>query len=428
MLQYWRFYWPLTLTGVGLVLATQFQNGVLARFPNAVVELAVFALAYSTYGFFNAALNFTAQLSNVFARSARATKLTHRFVVMASIVLMLPLAAIAHTDTGAALLGTVYGIDDGLTDRVNEYLVLLAPLILLTAQRFYLNGLLIQAHLTGWVTTLSFIYLATVVATLLIGLTAGLRAVHVLVGAEALALTVQVCASLWVKARHYTLPNNPEHEALTYSELVRFFVPISTTGVMFALSRPVLYAFVSRTPDGVLAIAAMRVAFDLSVMFQQAANQFRHFFVSFGLTDLRTKKVFMACVAAGLTALMLTFVLTPLSSWVWRDLMAIPQPARVLSVDVFLVLCLMPAVIIWRNYYHGHLMVNRRTNAMALGGMLRVASIFLLAYLAAAAGWLDHISAALILLLGFVTETLVVLVAVAHQKGQALRAKATANM
>ena len=32
MLQYWRFYWPLALTGVGLVLAMQFQNGVLARF------------------------------------------------------------------------------------------------------------------------------------------------------------------------------------------------------------------------------------------------------------------------------------------------------------------------------------------------------------------------------------------------------------
>ena len=124
MLAYWRFYWPLTLTGLGMVLAVQVQNGVLARFPNAITELAVFALAYSTYGFFNAALNFTAQLSNVYARSPHATRLTRRFVLGASVVLMMPLLLIAHSDTGARLIGATYGIDRELTARVIEYLIL----------------------------------------------------------------------------------------------------------------------------------------------------------------------------------------------------------------------------------------------------------------------------------------------------------------
>ena len=78
--QYWRFYWPLALTGVAMVLAMQFQNGVLARYPDAVAELAVFALASSTFGFFNAGLNFTAQLANVYARSARGKRMSHGFV------------------------------------------------------------------------------------------------------------------------------------------------------------------------------------------------------------------------------------------------------------------------------------------------------------------------------------------------------------
>jgi len=410
------------------VLATQFQNGVLARFPEAVTELAVFALAYSTYGFFNAALNFTAQLSNVYARGRHATALTRRFVIAASIILMLPLLGIAHTGPGAGLLSLVYGIDAQFTQRVIEYLVLLSPLILLSAQRFYLNGLLIQARLTGWVTTLTLTYLASMISGLLIGFAAGLKAAHVLVGAEAIALSVQVGASLWVKRHHYQMPESPEHDDLTYAELARFFVPVSTTGIMFALSRPLLYAFVSRTADGVMAIAAMRVAFDLSVMFQQAANQFRHFFVTFGLIDIARKRLFMTLVAMGLTALMLGFVCTPLSLWVWRDLLAIPDAARRLSEEVFLVLCLMPTVIIWRNYYHGHLMVYRRTNAMAVGGITRAASILVLAYGAFITGWLNHTSAALILILGFVSETLVVLVAVGRQKGQTLREKATAKI
>ena len=137
---------------------------------------------------------------------------------------------------------------------------------------------------------------------------------------------------------------------------------------MFALSRPVLYAFVARTPDGVLAIAAMRVAFDFAMIFQQAANQFRHFFVTFGLDDLAVKRQFMAMVCAGITAIMLVIALTPLSNLIWRDLMGIPDAVREISVDVMLVMCLIPAVIIFRNYYHGRLMVERRTAGMAAAG------------------------------------------------------------
>ena len=69
MLAYWRFYWPLALIGVGMVLSVQFQNAALAKYPNAVTELAVLALAYGVFSFFNASLQFIAQLSNVYAVS-----------------------------------------------------------------------------------------------------------------------------------------------------------------------------------------------------------------------------------------------------------------------------------------------------------------------------------------------------------------------
>ena len=64
MLAYWRFYWPLALIGVGMVLSVQFQNATLAKYPDAVTELAVLALAYGVFSFFNASLQFIAQLSN----------------------------------------------------------------------------------------------------------------------------------------------------------------------------------------------------------------------------------------------------------------------------------------------------------------------------------------------------------------------------
>ncbi len=398
-----------------MVLGVQFQNAALARYPEAVTELALFALGYGTFGFFRASLNFIAQLSNVFARSREGTHRCHRFVIAASVVIMLPLVLLGESDAGALLIAWLYGTDEVLTARVQEYLIYLAPIILLGAQRFYYTGLLVQARLTGWVTNLNVLFLAVQIAGLIVGFSLGFRAVVVMVGSETFAIVCQLAATLWVKRRYYRLPEVEEHEHLTYRELVGFFIPVSMTGVMFALSRPVLYAFVTRVPAGLPAIAAMRVAFDFSMLFQQAANQFRHFFVTFGLDDLPGKRRFMAIVGAALTAIMLVFAVTPLQTWIWRDLMRIPDDVRVLSVQVFLIMCAMPAVIIVRNYFHGRLMVERRTSGMAVGSVLRVVTIYLGAQACFSLGWLDHVTATVILLLGFVIETLVVLQAAARE-------------
>ncbi len=425
MLQYWRFYWPLALTGVAMVLSVQFQNAALARYPEAVTELAVYALGYGAFGFFRASLNFIAQLTTVFARSVEALRRCQRYVLSVSVLIMLPLIYLGHSEGGAWLLAAAFGTEPDITARVQEYLIYLAPIVLLGAQRFYYTGLLVQARLTGWVTILNVIFLVAVILGLLAGFSLGFRPVYALVGSEALAIALQLLLTIWVKRTYYRLPEVAEHQNVTYRELTAFFIPVSMTGVMFALSRPVLFAFVSRLPEGLATIAALRVAFDFSMLFQQAANQFRHFFVTFGLDDLPGKRRFMALVGSAITAIMLIFALTPLSAWVWRDLMSIPEEVLSMSVQVFLIMCLMPAVILLRNYFHGRLMVERRTSGMAVGSALRVIGIYFGAMLFFNLGWLNHITASLLLIMGFLIETAVVVQAAVNGKG--VREKATAN-
>lgn len=417
MLTYWRFYWPLALTGVAMVLSVQFQNGALARYPDAVTELAVFALAYGTFAFFRASLHFVSQLSNVYARSREGTRRTFRFVLTAGLILTVPLLALGHLEGGRAFLNAAYSIDREIGDRVAEYLVYLAPLVIVTALRFYYTGLLVQARLTGAVTVLNVMFLTVVIVGLIAGFSSGLRPVVVLVGSEALATLLHLAGSVAVYRRSYRAPLVAEHEQVSYRELTGFFIPVSLTGVMFALSRPVLFAFMSRAPGGLAAIAAMRVAFDFATIFQQAANQFRHFFVTFGLDDLPRKRRFMVIVCTGITLIMLVFSVTPLADVIWRDLMRIPDDVRALSVDVMLVMCLMPAVIVFRNYFHGRLMVERRTVGMAAGALLRVGAIYLMAQGLFVAGWLSHITASAALILGFVVEAGVVLWAAARPAG-----------
>lgn len=410
MRQYWRFYWPLALTGVATVLAIQFQNAALARYPSAVTELAVFALATSVYGLFASGLNFASQLANVFARSRRGLRLSRRFIAAWSIALSAPLAAIGITDAGARGIAVVFGIDAALALRVHEYLLYMLPLLFVTGQRFFLTGLLVQGRHTGWVTVLNVAFLAVAGSALVVGFALRLAPVATLVGAQIVSGVLHWGLSALVVRLRYRLPEVAEHEDLRVPDLVRFFLPMTATGLMFAVSRPVLFAFVARAPDGVATIAALRVAFDFSHVFQQAANQFRHFFVTFGLDDLAAKRRFMILVCAGITGIMLAVALTPLSDWLLGRLLGVHGLVLAHAVEALLVLCLMPAVIVVRNYYHGLLMVRRRTTGMAIGGVLRVLAMAALAQTAYAVGGLDHTTAAAILLLGFATETLAVLV------------------
>jgi hypothetical protein len=154
----------------------------------------------------------------------------------------------------------------------------------------------------------------------------------------------------------------------------------------------------------------MRVGFYFSFFFQRAANHFRHFFVTFVDDRIHEKQLFMMMIATGLTAVMLLIAATPLSQLVLSGLIGVTGEVLERSIDVVLVMCFIPAIIILRNYFHGMLMHHRKTGGMAMGGILRVVGIYLLASSLLLIDSLNHVTASFVLIAGFGIETLVVIV------------------
>jgi hypothetical protein len=100
----------------------------------------------------------------------------------------------------------------------------------------------------------------------------------------------------------------------------------------------------------------------------------------------------------------LLFTLTDLADLVWNKSMGLSTELTGLAIDVTLIMCLMPAIIIYRNYYHGRLMNERKTSGMAYASIIRVIGIYVAAQILFTLQWLSHTSAAFILILGFVIE------------------------
>ncbi|TVR47630.1 MAG: hypothetical protein EA425_15445 [Puniceicoccaceae bacterium] len=405
--RYWRFYWPLTLMGAAGLIAGQLQNATLARYPDAAAELAHFTYATSFYGLLHAALIFVPQLTVVFAKDAASLAKVFRFVLVISGLLTLPLAWLAWTSSGADFAAGVFQIEPEALPGVVLFLRLLLPLVVLDAMKAFHMGRLIRAERTKAVTALNVLYLTLLSIWLWTGFQMGLSAPWT-VGAGQLGAGVVSLTMTWLLAtrlpdRHKTgVVREPD-----WAGLWQFFWPVAITSTFFALSRPVIFFFISRTEDALIIIAALRVAFDFSMLFFNPVNQFRNVMVTFGDGDLPGVRRFMVAMLVLVVLVMLLVALTPLHRWVFSGLLGVEGAVLARAGEAFLVLCLVPLAMGFRNYYHGLSMIRKTTRRMGVGSLGRIGAIGLGSWLLEGAGLLDHRAAAALLALGFLMEALV---------------------
>jgi hypothetical protein len=407
-LQYWSFYWPLVLTGIVMLLAQQFQNGALARYPDAAREIAVFAFASSVFHLFNAALIFMPQMSNSFVRSPRGWRVCLRFTVATCLVLSVPLAAMAFTPPGRWLVSISFGIEADVLADVITYLRCLSPLLLVSGLRQFYTGMLVQSRRTTLVTALNLVYLGAVIVVLFVGFHFAWKPIVTIAAGQLAGGGLHLALTYLCIRRRYTLPRQAEHQTLTYREAFAYFWGTTLTSIMFSLSRPILYSFLNRLPDATPVIAAMRVGFDFAMMFHNALNQFRHLFVTFGEQDLAGVRRFMIRVSVVVIGGMVATAVTPASRFLLEDLVGVHGEVLHMTRQVVLVMCLLPVVVNVRNYYHGLALLRRTTGRMGAGAVFRNVATYLLAALFFYTGLLDHVTATLTLIAGFVAETAMV--------------------
>lgn len=410
--QYWRFYWPLLLMSLSMVAARQFQNAALAGYDETGREIAIFAYATSVYWLPQAMLAFLPQVANALGRSRSSRRVCLLFTVIVCLLLTAPLALLAFTPIGHRILAGALGISGEVLGEATRYLRLLCPMILLNGLRHYYIGLLVQARRTGIVAMLNVLHVPLVAAMLGTGLSLGWEPVTTLVLAQVAPLGAQLVAAWGSFRLAHRPPVESEREPVTFGKVLAFFWPVALTGLMFALTRPIIYAFVNRleSADPKPIVAALRVGFDLAMLFQMASNQFRHVFVTFGSGHLPGLRRFMCRVVLMVTGLMLLVALTPLKTFFFGEVLGLQPPVREYAGHVLLVLCVVPAAIAWRNYYHGLALIHHRTVGMGIGGLSRNATACLLLWGLLRLGWLHSAAvAAAVLVCAFCAEAIAVM-------------------
>lgn len=388
------------------------QNYVLLHYEEGVRELAVFALALAFIGVFQSTLAFAPQMANVLVRGPKSFRSSFRFLIGTSVVFTVPIVLVAWTPLGARIMPVVYRVSDDDIRLILLYLRYFAPLVLLGGVSLFFEGLLVQARRTGIVSTLRMGNLGVLIGMLLAGSRAGWSPVLTLSLSLVVPLVCHTVATGMLALRFHVRHSGAEDRLLTVREIASFFLPMVATTIMFTLTRPIIFGFLTAsagTGEGGAGraeamIAGLSLAFNFNMLFQATVNQFRNLSVTFGTRDLPGLRRFMKRVTIVVALAMAVSVASPLARLFMRYLQGASGAALDVACQALWPLIAVPVVIAFRNYYHGLAMVRRRTVAMAAGGVARNLVIVLCGPVLLALGWYNHVAAAAMLVTGFVAE------------------------
>jgi len=410
--EYWRFYWPLGFMAVAIFSGRLMQNYVLLHYREGVRELAVFALAQAFFGLFSGTMAFAPHMANVLVRGPKSFRACLRFVAVMSVLFTVPVAMVAWTPLGSRVVPMIYRVGEDNVRLIRLYLRYFTPLIFIAGIGCYFEGLLVQAKRTGIVSGLRIGSLAMLIGVLLLGSGLGWTPVVTLSLSLLLPATAHMVVGGVLLAQYRVRHAREQDRALTQREIAAFFLPMVATTIMFTLTRPIIFAFLTaaagsgRGDAGAVEtmIAGVSLAFNLNMLFQSTVNQFRHLSVTYGTRDLAALRGFMVRVTAVVAGVMLIAVASPLSRLFLRYLQGAEGAALDMACQALWVLVPVPVVIAFRNYHHGLAMVRRQTGSMAAGAVSRNVMIVPLALALLALGWYNHIAAAAMLVTGFGAE------------------------
>ncbi|MFV2072616.1 MAG: hypothetical protein ACC742_08190, partial [Thermoanaerobaculales bacterium] len=173
-------------------------------------------------------------------------------------------------------------------------------------------------------------------------------------------------------------PPRPMTDApLTMLRVFRFWLPLAATWLMMAVEGPLLAAIIARLPEPTYNLAAYGVAFSLAlvaeapvIMIMSAATALARDRLSY----LRLRN-FTLVLSAGVTIVMAVALAPPFYDWLARDLIGLPDEVASRTYIALVILLPWPGTIGLRRLFQGVLIRAGLTRRVALGTVIRLATM-----------------------------------------------------
>ena len=364
------------------------MTAVIARLPDAELNLAAFGVMFSI-----ALVIESPVLQMLSAATARSkTRGDYRqllaFMTWMSLILTAIHVLVAITPLYGFILETLLAVPPEIAELSRVPFVIMAPFAAAVGYRRLWQGVLIRYGRTVAVpiTMISRLVIAGVV--LAVGYStewlsgAALAAVALSLGVVFAAVAAWI---LFRKLVYAEMPVAPQRASVTdLKDMLRFYIPLSMTSIVFLLSRPLLTFGMARAAFPVKSLAVWPVINAFLFLFNSFALSFQEAAIAIlerGEENRARLSRFSGMLAALLSAGVLICALSPVSELWFRGVSGLSESLLPFTRTPLIILAVVPAMVTAKSWLRGQYVSAKRTGVLANAVVIYTVVLFVTVFL-----------------------------------------------
>ncbi len=370
--QVFIFFLPLAASWLLMALESPSTTWFIARLPDTAVSLAALNLFMTISFWIETPVIGLLATATALGVNNQSLRLLKRFTLLIMLLVTVVGAIIALTPIYHPI-AKLLDAPPEVAEAARYGLIVMIPWSAAIAWRRFTQGILIRHGQTRAVGYGTIIRLVAIIAIGSVMLHDG-RFSGVVVGASALVAGV-FAESLFV---HYLArplmkyikadTTNNEFPPLTYNAIIKFHFPLSVSNMLWLIARPIAFWGLAKSTNPVLTLAAWEAASQLLFLFRSPGMALPEAVIALQ-KNLQTQNVLMRfCFKTGLvtSSVLLLLMLTPVSSWIYNDLLQVPRDVASLAIIGLIAAAFIPFLGALQSFFKGQLSAARQTNALMM--------------------------------------------------------------
>lgn len=387
------FFLPLAITSFLTVITHSLFNAGMARLPSPEVMIAAFAVAKSLIQIFQSPTMMIRQTVTALIDHRKNLRKTILFLSVVILSVVILLGIIAFSGISRMLLRDVMG----LSGRTLEEAIVIFRVLFIFPAIFGIRNIYqafsIKFRTTPLVTLSSVVRITYVFIFIMLIDRLTMVQPAVLSGLMFLGAVIAETLVMIIGTRvlHKSIPKGldamerpegvAEPKAITYPNIAYFYLPLIVTTLIKTVVMPVVNSGLARTVEPELAISVFAVAWSLGMIFLSPFIMFHQLPLIFcdepGRQNNRNVRKFAFLTALVSATGLFVLAFTDLGYFVLTRLIGASQEISILAADVLKFMCLLPFLMVAREYFWGVLMKRRKTRHIWKGKAISLVSLIL---------------------------------------------------
>ncbi|MCS7460170.1 multi antimicrobial extrusion protein MatE [Paenibacillus doosanensis] len=364
--QLFAFFIPLGISASLVTISHVIINSTLARSASPEIIIASYALPLSILGITERPAVLMRQTCSALVRdrvSFRAMSAISWYILAC---VMLLGALICYTPIGKWVFLHFFGVETALLQPMIEVYQVLMFVSIFSGLRCLYHGIIIFNMRTKWLTIGMVIRLISMYLLSLYFIHTGVDSGRVGAIIFLTGMVVEAAVSVWEgRSLLKQIPEKkPDHPIEKPRQIFQFYRPLLYSSVIAVVIGPSVNAFLGKTMDFQLSVAAFAIAGSLMNLVQSFFSYIHQIVLNFYRKDARTVMRFTLTLAFIPTLLIALLSYTPLGPLFMQNVMGVNERLMTASLDTLRVFMITTLVFPWLDFGNGMIMLRGETKVM----------------------------------------------------------------